>query len=205
MAKSRRPGVKREKTGVKERILGRAAELFYRRGFTGTGVREIIKGARTVPASFYDHFPSKDNLGVAYVEEKGRLLTRNLTTLAARTKSVKELLHAWVAFKKDQIARKKFLGCPVAGFAYQAGELPAAHQKSARAITETWAAHLREVFEDAVKAGELNKKADTARMAREVLLVYEGSLAMWKLTRDDDYIDDMERGLLEVYERYRAR
>lgn len=194
-----------KKTGVRDRILGRAADLFYRGGFSGVGVREIIKEAETVPASFYNHFPSKSSLGIAYVEARGQVLLRNLQTIIKRENSVIKLLHAWVAFKKSQIDRREFLGCPVAGFAYQAGELPAEHQKAARSIAVTWAVHLKEFFDRAVETGELKQKTDTQKMAREVLLVYEGSLAMWKMTLDDAYLDDMQEAFLMIYERYHKK
>ncbi len=192
------------KQAPRERLMRRAEDLFYKKGFSNTGVRDVIKGARTVPATFYDHFPSKGDLGLAYLKVKADLLTRNLRTIIARHKSVRKVLHAWADFKRGQIEARKFLGCPVAGFAYQSGELSPAFQKEVGATADHWHALLREFFQDAVSAGELKPRTDCDELARTVLMIYEGALAMWKLTRDIRYIDDMEKSMLAAYESRRA-
>ncbi|EMY14822.1 transcriptional regulator, TetR family [Leptospira weilii str. Ecochallenge] len=48
-------------TGVRERILDTATSLFYKQGFSNTGMRQIIQESNSVAASLYDHYPSKKN------------------------------------------------------------------------------------------------------------------------------------------------
>ena len=54
--------------GPRERILETAQNLFIHQGFRSTGINQIIKEAKVARASFYDHFPSKDDLGLAYLQ-----------------------------------------------------------------------------------------------------------------------------------------
>lgn len=54
----------------RERILSTAAELFYAQGVRATGVDTIIASAEVAKATFYKHFPTKDDLIVAFLEQR---------------------------------------------------------------------------------------------------------------------------------------
>ncbi|MEM9903967.1 MAG: TetR/AcrR family transcriptional regulator [Cyanobacteria bacterium P01_D01_bin.44] len=54
-------------TSPKERILKTADRLFYEQGYLATGINQIIADARVAKASFYQHFPSKEDLLMAYI------------------------------------------------------------------------------------------------------------------------------------------
>ena len=51
---------------ARERILDTAFRLFYAHGVRGVGVDTIIASSGVAKATFYRHFPSKDDLAVAY-------------------------------------------------------------------------------------------------------------------------------------------
>ncbi len=53
---------------ARERILDTASRLFYRHGFVSVGVDTITAEAGVAKMSLYRHFPSKDDLIVAYLE-----------------------------------------------------------------------------------------------------------------------------------------
>ena len=44
-----------------------AADLFYKQGYRATGINEVIEKSGVAKATFYNHFPSKDDLGLAYL------------------------------------------------------------------------------------------------------------------------------------------
>jgi len=55
---------------ARERILNVAAKLFYEQGYRATGINEVIKEAEVAKATFYAHFPSKDELCIAYLKQR---------------------------------------------------------------------------------------------------------------------------------------
>ena len=61
-----------EDLSVRQRILETALRLFYRDGFRAVGIDTIIAEAGVAKMSLYRHFPSKDDLIVAYLEDSNR-------------------------------------------------------------------------------------------------------------------------------------
>jgi AcrR family transcriptional regulator len=55
-------------TSPRERIMMTAAALFYKEGYRAVGVDRVIAASGVAKATFYKHFPSKDDLIVAWVE-----------------------------------------------------------------------------------------------------------------------------------------
>lgn len=55
---------------TKERIVDAAADLFYAQGLRAVSADKIIDRAEITKVTFYRHFPSKDDLIVAYLERR---------------------------------------------------------------------------------------------------------------------------------------
>lgn len=60
-------------TPARRRLLDTATRLFYTEGIHAVGIDRIIAEAGVAKATFYNHFPSKDDLVLAYIEEQDRL------------------------------------------------------------------------------------------------------------------------------------
>lgn len=57
------------KSSARDRLLAAASELFYENGVQATGVDSLIAAAGVAKATFYRHFPSKDDLVAAWLRE----------------------------------------------------------------------------------------------------------------------------------------
>lgn len=89
-------------TGVRERILDTATSLFYKQGFSNTGMRQIIQESNSVAASLYDHYPSKKELGLAYLARQEEKTLSDLQGLMDRYPDLGEFLRAWVILKENK-------------------------------------------------------------------------------------------------------
>ena len=69
---------------ARERILDAATELFYAQGIRAVGVDTIIARSAVAKASFYRHFPSKDDLAVVYLERRDLLWRQWFVDAVAR-------------------------------------------------------------------------------------------------------------------------
>jgi AcrR family transcriptional regulator len=58
-----------ERATARERLLTAASKLFHEMGIQAAGVDAIIREAAVAKATFYRHFPSKDDLVVAWLRD----------------------------------------------------------------------------------------------------------------------------------------
>jgi AcrR family transcriptional regulator len=72
------------RVGARERILNASYELFSQRGIRGVGVNEVIERAGVATATLYRHFPSKDELVLAFLEMREQRWTHGLIEAEAR-------------------------------------------------------------------------------------------------------------------------
>ena len=75
---------KRERRPARERLLETAYAMFAARGVRDVGVDEVIERADVAKATLYRHFPSKDDLVVAFLEEREQRWTLDWVEAEAR-------------------------------------------------------------------------------------------------------------------------
>ncbi len=62
----------RKNIDPQQRILDVAGDLFYAQGVRATGTEQIMSVAEVAKATFYRHFKSKDDLVLAYLDQRDR-------------------------------------------------------------------------------------------------------------------------------------
>ncbi len=68
---------------ARERILDAAYELFSHRGIRAVGVNEVIERAGVATATLYRHFPSKDQLVLAFLDLREQRWTKDFLEAGA--------------------------------------------------------------------------------------------------------------------------
>ena len=94
----------------RERLLATASEIFYTSGIRTIGVERIIAAAGVTKATFYRHFPSKEDLVLAYLRGADSMIRGHLQAAAQECEPV-ELLRAVGAGISQELCRPGFRGC----------------------------------------------------------------------------------------------
>lgn len=124
-----------EEISPRRRLLDTATRLFYAEGIRAAGIDRIIAEAGVAKATFYNHFPSKDDLVVAYIEEQDRI---GRGAVAAFPKQEpRKMIAAIVGRISTAAVAGDFRGCP---FLNAAAEYPDPKSPVRRAIDarRTW-------------------------------------------------------------------
>lgn len=101
------------KIGARERVLAAAYELFAREGVRAVGVDRIIEQAGVAKMTFYRHFPSKDDLVLAFLRRREELWTRRWLEAEVRRRAVspqERLMRVFDLFD-EWFHRPDFEGC----------------------------------------------------------------------------------------------
>jgi AcrR family transcriptional regulator len=139
----------RARSDARRRILEAAYELFSRRGIRGVGVDELIERAGVAKATFYHHFPSKDDLALSFLEKREQLWTKEWVEAEARRRAddpAEQLLAIFDLFD-EWFRRDDFEGCSFVnvllefggGKVHPLGRASAAHLENIREVVRTFA------------------------------------------------------------------
>lgn len=118
-----------ELSPARRRLLNTATRLFYEGGIHAVGIDRIIAEAGVAKATFYNHFPSKDDLVVAYIEEQDRLGRAAVAALPKQPP--RETIAAIMGRISEAVTAGGWRGCP---FLNAAAEYPDPASPVRRAI-----------------------------------------------------------------------
>lgn len=123
---------RRPRKSARQRILEAATDLFYRQGIRAVGVDAIIQEAGVAKATFYNHFPSKDDAIVAWLREPNvRWLNWVREEVERRATSPAERLLVFFDVLEELFGKKGFRGCP---YLNTAAEVPDARHPARREV-----------------------------------------------------------------------
>lgn len=163
------PGHRRPRgAATKRRILDVADRLFYRSGIRAVSVEDIVDAAETTRMTFYRHYPSKDDLAVAYLERRAEHEREGLRRLAAESGSDRRTVFLGVARALARAtAADPFYGCP---FLSAAGEFRDP-EHPVRRVVDTHRAWFRAAVARLAEAAGL---LDPGRVADRVVVLRDG-------------------------------
>ncbi|MBR1191694.1 TetR/AcrR family transcriptional regulator [Bradyrhizobium sp. AUGA SZCCT0160] len=174
----------KSETPTRERIVAAANALFYADGIRGVSVDAVAAKAGVTKRTLYYHFKSKDDLVAAYLAGRDQ---PNLTLFKQWFAEADGGLPAKVERIFHNLARSarhpKWKGCGFLRTSAELANMPghpamkigAAHKKK----FEHW---LRATFEAA-------GIAEASQLARQILLLLDGSFAVVLLHRDASYME----------------
>lgn len=178
------PELRKEKPEI--RIRQAADRLFYSEGFDATGINRVLEEAGAHKQSLYSHFESKEDLGRAYVEERGRQVAQLLRTLTGRPDPV-SMVRSWVGILKREARKESFYGCPLANFSSQTLSHGNRFQPLLNELLNDWMEILADYFRRWADSTGTDKSA--RKLARQLLMVYEGNTQLFLITRDPSWLD----------------
>lgn len=169
---------------TRERIISAASGLFYAEGIRAVSIDAVADKAGLTKRTLYYHFKSKDDLVAAYLAARDQ---PNLALFKRWFDEADGSLPDKIAAIFTNLARgarhPKWRGCGFLRTTAELANLPghpaikigAAHKKK----FEAW---LREIF-------EAEHIVDAAQLARQMLLLLDGSFAVVLLHRDPSYME----------------
>jgi AcrR family transcriptional regulator len=141
-------GAEAQAVDARQRILDTAYELFSRRGIRAVGIDEVIARANVAKATLYRHFRSKDDLVLAFLEQRERTWTRDFVEAEARRRgataedrllAIFDVFDEW--FHRDDFEGCSFINvlCEINDRDARVSRATAAHLANIRTVVSTFA------------------------------------------------------------------
>lgn len=174
----------------RERILLIAARLFYGQGVRATGIDQIIAEAGVAKATLYYHFPAKTDLVRTYLQQRHhewmQEFSEQLNAVGRHgLSSLADALGHW--FESGNFNGCAFINLTAESSEPEWRQVSCAHKDALRDVTESL----------------LSKRLSPTRRAKlsaQALLVIEGTIIRYQMTRDPAVIAN-SREVLKLIEK----
>ena len=100
-----------QRNQLHEHIISSAGDLFYSQGYNSTGVNEIINKCDIAKATLYSHFKSKEDICVAYLNQRHSAFMYQLKSYVDQRNESKSQLLAIFDLLRDMYLEENFQGC----------------------------------------------------------------------------------------------
>jgi AcrR family transcriptional regulator len=180
------------------RLLSTAGRIFYAEGIHAVGVDRIITEAQVTRATFYRHFPGKDDLVVAYLQGADQAIRGQVEAVLAAGLPAADAVRAVAASIAEGIRSPGFRGC---AFLNAVAEYP----DPGHPVHRTVLAH-REWFLDTINALMARIQQDSAEpAAQHFVMLRDGAMAAGCLFDPVLICETFLRGVDGLVETHAAR
>nr|WP_309251276.1 TetR/AcrR family transcriptional regulator [Burkholderia multivorans] len=172
---------------TRDMLLRTGLEILTEKGFSSTGLDEILGRAGVPKGSFYHYFDSKEAFGLALIDRYAEFFARKLDRhFGDAERSPLQRVRAFVDDARDGMARYDYRrGCLIGNLGQEMGALPETFRARLQATFEDWQRRLADCLRAAQQAGELSHAAAPTELAAFFWIGWEGAVLRAKLERRD--------------------
>jgi TetR/AcrR family transcriptional regulator, transcriptional repressor for nem operon len=174
---------------MRQRILMAAFAEFYKNGFQGGSLNNIVEAAGITKGALFHHFAGKQELGYAVVDEiiNPILQERWIKPVANSSDPIADLKRSFRQYVKEDIASGHFVqGCPLNNLAQEMSPLDEGFRKRIDKLYDTWRSTYAAAIAQAIKAGKIRKNVSAANAAALIVAAQMGIWGTGKSSRSPE-------------------
>ncbi|MFK5950032.1 MAG: TetR/AcrR family transcriptional regulator [Methylococcales bacterium] len=172
----------RNPENTRNRIIQAAFQEMHKHGYQGMRIDQVLKSTGLKKGAMYHHFPSKQALGYAVLEEiiQDRITALWIDPLKNYSDPIDGIYKLYV--KLDTVWSDDFfnLGCPLNNLAQEMSPLDEGFRKRIETFFNYWRLAISEVLEKGRQQGVVDKTINSDDSAQFILCALEGILGMIK-------------------------
>ena len=174
---------------MRGRILTAAFEEFYRNGFQGGSLNQIVAEAGATKGALFHHFGSKMVLGYAVVEEviAPHMKARWLDPMVQSIDPVTDLKRTLARFMKDEVESGRLVqGCLLNNLAQEMSPLDEGFRRRIEEVYGAWRECLEAAFARGIKASKVRKDISPRNVAAFVVAAQAGIIGTAKNSQSEE-------------------
>ena len=174
---------------IRQQIVSTASQLFYSNGYNLTGINEIIDKAGIAKATLYNHFASKEDICLAYLQHKNNTFRTDIAAFCKSKTAGRDQILALFDYLLSFFGENDFNGC---WCIKTVSEIPKDNEKI-RAEIKTQKESLI-TFISSLVAENLPhmEESESLALSRKIYLLYESAVAESHLHQSDWPIREMK-------------
>lgn len=160
----------------RQRIIETALRLFYEQGYRATGINQIISESSVAKATFYNHFPSKEKLCVAYLQARHTTWMGWLKESVDRQDSAQARLLGVFDFIHEWMARCDFRGCAFLNIASEVPSLDSDIRSEVVQHKDSLKEYIRGLLVEVMKSGSVRDGVERQQLVDMLYVLVEGAI-----------------------------
>jgi TetR/AcrR family transcriptional regulator, transcriptional repressor for nem operon len=189
------------KNSTRDRLVEAARTLFWKQGYTSTGIAQILKAADANSGSLYYSFPTKEDLLLAVLEwYRENLWPAVIQPVFDRVSDpIERVFGVLDAYRQGLLMTNFRHGCPIGNLAL---ELVDNHPAVCQLVTVNftgWRKAIEQCLDEA--AGRLPESVDREQLAIFVLTTMEGAVMLARSYQSIDPYDASVTQLRDYFDR----
>jgi AcrR family transcriptional regulator len=175
------------KVPMRERIVAAATELFYAQGLRAVSAEKIIAQVGITKVTFYRHFPTKDDLIVAYLERRATWERDAIAQARQAAVDVPGVFRIVAGAIGAESCRPGFRGCPFINAAAEYAD----PEHPVRRVVDAHRRWFRQAIQDLLDEISV---PDSARVADQLVMLRDGAMVSGYLSDPSTVGDALYHG-----------
>ena len=182
----------------RQRLIECAAELFWKNGYSATGINEILKQTGLPKGSFYFYFKSKDDLATAVTEYYQKILLEQFRS-SSQGNDWESFIEEIFDYLFGRATGQTFAGCPYAVM----GMETALSKPAVASVFMEGLKKFEQIFQEVLLYSGLSP--DHAKiLSQRMLSIYQGYLLLGRINNNTSFLKNARKNMLEMYREYRS-
>ena len=171
---------------TKKRILDAALAMFLLRGYNGTSMRDVLNASGVKAGNFYFYFNSKEELGLAVLDDLEGMMFDILESAYARDdlspiQKLGAMMGALVAYIEIQECRG---GCLFGNMAMEMSDQNQRYRERVEQIFKRWQRSIEILIREAQQVDEISGEIDPLKFSEYILMALEGGIMFSKMKKE---------------------
>ncbi len=179
----------------REAILEAGRTVMFRKGYVGSGVRDIVAEASVPQGSFTNHFRSKEVFAKEVLDRYFASLKEAVDqSLGDKLISPRQRINRYLDIIIGRLAEDGFQrGCLIGDLSLEAAPQSELLRERLREIFSEWSAPFADCIAEGQASGEISDAFEPSDLAEFVIAAWEGAILRMKVSRDAEPLERFRR------------
>ncbi|MCW8880355.1 MAG: TetR/AcrR family transcriptional regulator [Kangiellaceae bacterium] len=191
---------------TRQQILEVTADLLHKHGFKGLRVDEVVEKTGLTKGAIYHHFPNKQALGYAVVDELfHKMFLEHWNELVSRGYPPLETIEASFDDPRGEVcAHDLEVGCPLTNLGQEMAYEDEGFRERITSVFDNWSNQMAAVIRQGIEDGSIKSDVDPLKTARFLTSAFQGIQCNSKCIKDMDRYHDNVAFLRQIVKQLAA-
>lgn len=177
----------KSKEDTRGKLICVGVQMLHKKGYTATGINDIVAGAEVPKGSFYNYFESKESFGSEVVSAYfDNSLVRLRELLCDNSMPPLERLRSYFDEQISSFTAGGYIcGCMLGNLSLEIADQIAPIRNGLAGYFRTWSSLFETCISDAQNTGAISSLAPAALLAEFLLNSWQGALIRMRVEKSD--------------------